>query len=581
METRDKIQQAIALFDQQKYGQAFAAFVKIYDSAPEERKNIFHMLKEAYYTPNEEELRANYTHNAALLKQYPYVWEKIFHDYQDVSIQIFPVDEGQYYIFDKKQEHFEGPYIPESSEKMRYFFQDLSKPIQIKNEENFYNLKFLNDNVRSSEDYANDNHIYLLYTSFKPLECLMITCNLKLLLEQQKFIFLIGEKNWSRYPINFRKKFGLHYANMKPTPIRIDEVKRICFWYKHAYSGTELSLGVLGSVSGIQMYGGLDFHTDSKIDGELLYFMPAFREALSQVDRTYTVEQILSLFQKKNCDIKLEGLSDYLDWLRQKRPAPHMYTVKELFCGYFLFQYEKRGLNPRIVPLMLLDPHMWDTSVYNNMVLSFPYHTVLTSMREPVVTFGRAYLYGLVGWNEFQTKYLLASDYIHTKFLPPQLLSCYFGFRFEDLKTKPETMCRALCRHLNVPFEPQMLETEAPLADRSGNVTKGFDQAPLHRDISSVLTEFDQLRLKMFYDPILKYYGYPSFSFEEYPIPEKVVRELFRYPFRFERINRTYLKDTAPPDETLHEWIQYTLQEAWHKQITVPELIPLEEPKNE
>ena len=67
-----------------------------------------------------------------------------------------------------------------------------------------------------------------------------------------------------------------------------------------------------------------------------------------------------------------------------------MYTVKELFCGYFLFQYEKRGLNPRIVPLMLLDPHMWDTSVYNDMVLSFPYHTVLTSMREPVVTFGRA-----------------------------------------------------------------------------------------------------------------------------------------------------------------------------------------------
>ena len=70
--------------------------------------------------------------------------------------------------------------------------------------------------------------------------------------------------------------------------------------------------------------------------------------------------------------------------------------------------------------MLLFDAHVWNTSVYNAVVSAFPYRTVLTSVREPIMTFGRSYLYGLIGWSKFQTQYILGSDYVHAQFLPPE-----------------------------------------------------------------------------------------------------------------------------------------------------------------
>lgn len=574
-----RIAEAIELFDKQQYQEAFSAFTEMYHASRSagDKQEIFQLLEEVFYRPNAAELEKNYTGNLSLLQAYPYFWGRALRSFEALRFQLFPVSEGLYCCYDREKDRFGDIYDGDTPRQMRYFFERLDEPIRATDEDNCYNLTFLHDNVRSSEDFAGDNHIYLLYATPEPLERLMLACDLAPLLRQQKFVFLLGKKNWKRYPIDFQKTFGVDYAERSPAPVRVEEVKRICFWYKHAYSGTELSLGVLGAVNEIQMYSAMVFHTDSTVDGKPMYDLPEFRGLLNRPEEICTVEQIESLLRTRRCDIRLEGLLDYLAWLRQQRPAPHRYTVKELFCGYFLFRYEQRHINPRVVPMLLFDLHVWNTSVYNAVVSAFPYRTVLTSVREPIMTFGRSYLYGLIGWSKFQTQYILGSDYVHAQFLPPELQECYFGFRFEDLKTKPEAVCRALCRHLNVPFAEQMLETEAPLADRTGQVTRGFDQAPLHRDISAVLTEFDQLRLKLFYDPILRYYGYPCFPFEEYPLSEEVVRELLRYPFRFERLNKHYLPDSAPPEETLHEWIQEILQGAWRKQAICPRLIPPEE----
>lgn len=572
------IEDAIALFEQRLHREAFSAFAEIYNGCkdPSERQIVFDILEEAYYLPNVDELRGNYEHNLKLLESYPFFWNKTFHTFEELSFLLFPVSDSQDSLFcsyDKKGKQFCGEYDAKTDKNMRYFFEHPDRALRVKDEDNFYNLTFLNDNVRASEDFAGDNHIYLLYTSLEPLERLMMTCDLEPVLRQQKFVFLIGKKNWNRYPIDFRKEFGIDYTEMEPAPIRIEEVKRVCFWYKHAYSGTVLGLGVFGAASGVQVCSGYSFDTYSKIDGRSLYFSPEFRQVLKDNEAVYTVEQISRIANLPKYHIQLNNLKEYIAWLQQSHQDK--FTAKDLFVGYFLFQYEGRKLNPRIVPLLLFDPHMWDTSVYNQMILAFPYHSVLTSMREPIMTFARSYLYGLIGWNEFQTKYILASDYYHAQFLPPELLSCYYGFRFEDLKTQPEVVCRAVCKHLNVPFEQQMLETEAPASDREGNVTKGFDTAPLHRDISAVLSEFDRIRLQMFYEPIHKYYGYPTFSFEEHPISEETVRELFQVPFRFEHINHKMMRN-APPQEVLHEWIQNVVQGAWRKEFSPPQLIPLE-----
>lgn len=195
------ISQAVALFDQEKYQEAFKVFVEAYHQSPDvlERQGIFQMLEEAYYRPNEGELRQNYESNVALLKKYPYFWDKVFRKFENLSFQLFPVSDGVYYCYDRENDRFSGTYDAETRDQMRYFFEDLNQPIRVIDEDNFYNLTFLNDNVRASEDFAGDNHIYLLYSSMAPLERLMLTCKLGAVLEKQKFVFLIGE-NRDLYP---------------------------------------------------------------------------------------------------------------------------------------------------------------------------------------------------------------------------------------------------------------------------------------------------------------------------------------------------------------------------------------------
>ena len=578
------MQQALELFDQHKYREAFSAFVSVYNQCEdiEERHQIFSMLEEAYYTPNIAELQSNYEKNLQALKEYPYLWKKSFHSYEELSFQLFPVSDEIYYCYDQKQERFLGEYDAKTQNRMRYFFENLDGPIQVKDEDSFYNLTFLNDNVRASEDYAEDNHIYLMYTSLEPLERLMLACDLEPILAQKKFVFLVGEKNWNRYPINFKKEFGIDYSETGPNPIRIEELKRFCLFYGHSYSGITMTRAVLEIANCVQLYKGWEFNTQSMLGAQPLFYTPSFQRAMKDIHRKYTPDQIEDMVQSGRYVLKLKDLGGFLNWLRQRKPSPHEYTVKELFCGYFLFLYEERGLNPRIVPVLLFDPHTGNTNMYNNLILSFPYYSALTSVREPVVTFARFLSYsGLcIGCDEDKTVFWLAYDYCHGQMLNPKLRSHYYGIRFEDMKTRPEAVCRALCRNLNIPYEVQMLEADGSFTDIEGNKIQGFDDKPLHRDVSGLLSEFDQLRLKIFFDPILKYYGYPSFPFEKHPLTDTMVRELFRYPFQLEYVIEEQSNGAIPCEKT-HRWLQKMLQGLWKKEIICPKMLPLEEPTNE
>lgn len=580
----DKKERAFSALESGDYRGAFLTFVEIYEASKDikEREMIFQILEEGYYQPNEEELLANYKKNSSLLADYPYQWGFEECSVEALPVRIFPVTETEYCLFDKKTQIFSELRVINSGQLCDYLFQDLSRPVFRENDCNLYHLQYLEDNVRRSEDYGGDNHIYLYYTNMAEMAPLLFFGEAEPLLQRKKPVFLIGKKNKKRYPVNFKKEFQIDYASMGPAPVGIEEVKRMCFWYKHAHSGSTLSQATLGSLDEVQMIQGHDFNTYSKINGTWILRTEEYRTAMANVDAAYTVEQISEMLRSGKYELHLNEIEDFLDWLRRRRPAPHAYTIKELFCGYALFRYEKRDLNPRIAPMILYDPHTWDSSVYSDLVLSFPYHTVLTCVREPIMRFIRCQQIGIAGWDEFSTKYLLAFDYVQAQFLHSELRPCYYGYRFEDLKTKPEIVCRALCKHLNLPYDEVMLATDMPFSRhgpaRKGDTiaVRGFDTAPLKWDLSDCLSDFDKVRLQMFYDPILQYYGYPTFSFQEHPLPEELVHELFKYPFRFEYANPRIYKN-APTPETFHTWIQEVLQNAWRKNFVSPKLIPLEE----
>lgn len=89
------MERAVDLFEQQKYRESLAAFAEVYDQSQDEneREVIWGILDEAFYAPNEGELRANYERNIEVLKQYPYFFDKVFREYDDLPFLLFPASE--------------------------------------------------------------------------------------------------------------------------------------------------------------------------------------------------------------------------------------------------------------------------------------------------------------------------------------------------------------------------------------------------------------------------------------------------------------------------------------------------------
>ena len=130
------------------------------------------------------------------------------------------------------------------------------------------------------------------------------------------------------------------------------------------------------------------------------------------------------------------------------------------------------------------------------------------------------------------------ADYTMTLNMPIDMQKNYYAYRFEDLKMFPRETSEAICQVLNIPFEEGMLEADVPY--RSPNTSKkeevvhGFDQAPLHRNLDSALSDFDRVRLRIFFDPILRHFGYERFNFDECPMTDSDIYFLLKFPLRRE-----------------------------------------------
>ena len=93
------IEQAVRLFEQQRYREALSAFAEIYNQSSDknERDAVFNMLVDSFYAPNAAELEANYVKNLGVLKQYPYFWDKTFREYEDLPFCLFPASDEYFY----------------------------------------------------------------------------------------------------------------------------------------------------------------------------------------------------------------------------------------------------------------------------------------------------------------------------------------------------------------------------------------------------------------------------------------------------------------------------------------------------
>ena len=583
----DKItmDQAVELFDQQQYREAFAAFAEIYNQSQDEneRKAIFEMLVEAFYAPNTEDLHANYNKNCSLLANYPYQWGFQKCSIEDLPVQIFPATETEYCLFDKQRRTFSELRVINSGQLCDYLFRDLSRPIFRENDCNLYHLQYLEDNVRRSEDYGGDNHIYLYYVDLGELAPLLLLGELEPLLNQKKPVFLIGEENKRRYPIDFKKEFQIDYASIGPTPVRIEEIKRIIFGWKIAnVSGTSFLADIMDfhpdllTIPDCVMHSFVDLY-NGQLKGKTRPEAVSFLKRLPDEDprkagiinlvRNDSVQMSESLRKEFNRASAEEFLA-VLESVMAEFPCP---SAREWLIGIFLTYSccHKRTFG-RVIPALFLYPHddmfylagieQDRVNFYFDLVGSFPYHKVIALIRNPVtqagsvanfMTHGHPQARNLQGEVQLDPFYCVAVGSFLPKdyYFPLQhpLRESIRVVRFEDLKLNPKATFASMAEFLNISVTQSMFHTTWCGLTRDGITTEntvfdGFDPAPVYKSYNQYLSVFDKYRIELLLRDLIEVYGYQAKYYDGQQFSYEEIVKMMELPFLLESI-----KTALPP----------------------------------
>lgn len=554
LENNESFQTAIKLFNAHKFHEAFMAFSESYNRG-EHCEEILEILSEGYYLPNKQEMDQLYEKNVARLLEYPFILKCQFETDLELSTQLYPVDDGVYRSYDVAKKAFGNLYQIEIAHTVPYYFKALDKPLLIENEFNVHNLRFLKDNVRASEDYGGDNHIYLHYDSFDEFCILLYAIEWSELLEGQKFVFLFGEERQQYYPMDFKKLFGIDYALAEATPIRIDEVQRII-----------LEMQVLPNSGNAFLQQILDWHPNLLT---MAYSMTEFGLFYEEVLKGRDFEQIIErinecLSQKEYNKIQtlflifggyqqerdyIHDFGQFLNALYPYYPSQAVLSKKQWFIAFYLAYADMMGRdfkNERIVPALFYGIHFWYISpaicydAIKDVLEEFPYYLRIGSIRDPIAAMAGninmlknndalnkiPYFPNLTNW-------LLDGEAVFEKYFPDR--ESEYLVRFEDLKLNTKATLAALAEAFNIPLSHTMFETTScgeEAAEFRG--TSGFDPKPIYKKRREFLNDFDRFRLELVswkhYEP----FGYKPKLYDGMRYTDGDVRKMLELPFKFE-----------------------------------------------
>lgn len=564
------------------YKYSIKLLIKVYNASEydEDKEYIFDIIKKYNLTENFEKC---YNHNIEFLKKYRFIFGYDELNLNDLKYSVMYFDDGIYYIYDKLNKKF----LSECNlniQDIGYIFEHLEDNILFcENEYNFKNLEYLETKFRRSEDYGSDNHIYIYYDDKELFFVHMaIYSEFYSLLIREKFVILLGKENKLKYPIDFKKEYNIDYKNNKYVPIGIDEIQDMCFFYMRTRSGTVFATSIISANDNVFLFGSSTFYRYSIIKGKKISEGDYFKNVLNDFDRKYTLDELKGYPQRSDYIIEYPQYNKMIEYIDNNSDKVE-YNILELFKYYIAFELntylEKNNKNPRIVPKILFEPHFYESYYYEKILLDFKYLKCLSVTRDPIKTLIRCYETKFLHY-EWLLRYTIANDYEYMLFESEKFRDNYYGFLFENLKKYPEKQIKNICKVLNIPYQEKMLNASAGLGNEKGEVVKGFDMRAVNVNIEHLVTEFDMLRLKIFYEPILKYYGYDSLEMENFELLTSNVVDLFKYPFKFEQRSKEIYSNFRSSDisNTIHK----TLEECYvnyksGKKIIFPKLIGIEE----
>ena len=514
-------------FSQGNYKTAYTALVGLYNEG-HFRQDIMHLLAQAFYQPNEEELRQRYAANCAALAAYPYCFRRDFPDFDQLPLRFFPFDDQGFLPYDPAEDRF-GSYVNFNDPVIdRYFFKDLEKPILAQDVYSQYQLEYLNDTIRKSEWIGRENHIYLHYTDWGRF-CAHLPClDLTPLLAQEKFVFLIGDQV-ARYPIDFAAEYGIDYSQYPVRPIGVQEVNRL-IWH------TQLS-----------SHNGGDFFN------EIFYGHPNLMsyESVMFDNISEQIKQTRERFYKHT----LGNMRIHQQLAAIKRP-----TEKDFLVAYFLTQPAmSHWLDPnsRIAPALFFQPHFDNiryklevaegdgycalhSAEYEQIKRSpifkgFKYIKTFTPIRRPTTSYAATvrFMAAQLGDPDHPlrmpdelTERILNRSYLREP--DDRLLKDSALVRFEDGKLNPKAIFPVLAAFLDIPYTESMTYCSSHLGlnpeSLKGNA-RGFDPVTVYRTYDEYANDNERAFLEYFMRDIYQACGYDFHYYKGEPVDEAWVRE--------------------------------------------------------
>ena len=529
------------------YKIAYDAFLALYREGYF-AQDIRAILDEAFYLPNVKKQEKQYKKNCKLLKSYPYLFKKDFLPFEALPVKFYPYDDNGVLPFDVGEERFDT-YININDPKItHYFFRDLEKPVFAQNIFSQYELEYLKDNVRRSDWVARDNHIYLHYSDWGIFCSYLQLLDMKPLLEDEKFVFLVGEEE-SLYPIDFKERFGIDYSQYPVKPVHIREVHRL-IWH------TQLSA-----------HNGGDFFN------EILHEHPNMTADSSRIFSRH----MFSLNLIRDCaqdiiDSKGErawgagSTDDLTPEILQQLTELKKVTLKDALVAFNLGSVEcVQHLDPnaRIVPAIFFQPHFWTMELRwklhevgglevsidevqemfeTGLMQQFKYIKTFTPMRRLTTSHAatvrfmnlqveQGYAFGSETEEE-KDKLFTIGDCLYDRILNRTFMvdetdrifkdGCLI--RFEDAKLNPKAVFTALAEFLDLPYTESMTYcSDMTGRDPGGN---GFSTAAVYRTYDEFADENERKLLEYLLRDVYQTYGYDFHYYDGKPMTREEVEAL-------------------------------------------------------
>lgn len=519
------------------YQIAYGCFRKLYNEG-HFREDLFPLMAQAFYLPNVKQLKSRYEKNCKLLAKYPYLFRKDFPKFEDLPLLFFPYDDNGYIVYDPSTDHF-GPYTDYSHEVVsRNFFADLTNPILAADVFSQHELEYLNDNVRKSEWVARENHIYLHYTDWAVFCAHLQVLNLRPLLADRKFVFLIDEEI-EQYPIDFKARFGIDYSKCEPVSIHSREIHRL-IWHTQLAS-----------------HNGGDFFNEIFDSHPNLISLPSV-----MFDKIRNVmETLQNALQKGSLGTQVlvigEDAAKSRALIRQLQQLPNR-TERDLFITVMLALADLSALDEssRIVPAIFFQPHFpninFSTTCYSSNVATlyspeyeeirnsavfkaFKYIKTFTPIRRPTTSCSAAVRFMK---NKAETAdstegaILIIGDNLFSRILnrsfmideQDRLFRDSVMVRFEDGKLNPNATFRALAAFLDLPYTESMTYCSV-YGQRNAESYRGndigFSTGAVYRTYDEFLGTPERYVLEYFLQDLYEYCGYGLQYYDGEPMDEE------------------------------------------------------------